>query len=478
MTIRIHNTLTGRIEPFTPIDPNSIRMYVCGITPYDVCHLGHARCYVVFDVARRALKANGYKVRFVQNFTDVDDKIIARAKERGIKPSELARENIEDFFSKMDALGVERADVYPKVTDHIPDIIALIRKLVDQKVAYPLRGDVYFSVKAFPPYGKLSKRPLEELQSGTRIDVDKEKHDALDFALWKESKPKDPPEVSWDSPWGKGRPGWHIECSVMAMKHLGVHFDIHGGGLDLIFPHHENEIAQSEAATHQPFANVWMHNGFVTLDREKMSKSLGNFFTLSEIFAKYHPSVVRYMLLTVHYRAPLDFSTDILEQSRQALSGLRDAMARANRVLQKHTLGVDESDQPLPEVAQAADGLVKEFNDALIEDFNTPEALGLLHQLVKLLEKQFNTNTVSRGSVRYTMNKIRLCAEVLGIDLFSFLQGLFIPPEVTELAQKREAARQSKNWKEADRLRADISAHGYVVEDTAQGPRLLPKASA
>ncbi len=476
--IHIHNTLTGRREQFQSVEPNSVRMYVCGITPYDVCHVGHARCYVVFDVVRRVLKANGYQVRLVQNFTDVDDKIIARAKERNVKPSELVRENIDDFFNKMDALGVERADVYPKVTEHIPDIVSLIRKLVDTKGAYPLGGDVYFSVRAFPAYGKLSKRPLDELQSGTRVDVNKEKKDSLDFALWKESKPGDPPEVSWDSPWGKGRPGWHIECSVMAMKHLGMTFDIHGGGLDLIFPHHENEIAQSEAATHKPFAAFWIHNGFVTLNREKMSKSLNNFFTLSEIFAKYQPSVVRYMLLTVHYRSPLDFSSEILEQSRQALSGLRDAIARANRVLQKQEFGVDESDQPVAEAASATDELVKEFQDALRDDFNTPEALGILHQLIKLLEKQFATNNVSRGSVRYILNQIRKCAEVLGLDLFSFMQGLFIPQEVTALAHAREAARQSKNWKESDRLRAEISRCGYVVEDTAQGPRLIPKAGA
>jgi len=476
--IRLFNTLTGRVEPFQPIEPNSLRMYVCGITPYDVCHVGHARCYVVFDVVRRVFKANGYKVRFVQNFTDVDDKIIARARERGITPSDLVRQNIDDFFSKMDALGVERAQAYPKVTEHIPDIIALVKKLVDSGVAYRLGGDVYFSVKGFPPYGKLSKRPLDELQSGTRIDVNKEKRDSLDFALWKESKADEPAEVSWDSPWGKGRPGWHIECSAMAMKHLGVHFDLHGGGLDLIFPHHENEIAQSEAATHKPFANVWMHNGFVTVNREKMSKSLGNFFTLSEVFAKYHPSVVRYMLLTVHYRAPLDFSSDLLEQSRQALSGLRDAIARANRVLQKQEFGVDESDKPSADVAAAADSLSREFHEALAEDFNTPEALGILHQLIKLLEKQFNTNTVSRGSVRYVLTQIRQGAETLGLDLFSFLQGLFIPAEVTLLAQAREAARGRRDWKEADRLRNQISDAGYVVEDTAQGPRLLPKASA
>jgi cysteinyl-tRNA synthetase len=476
--IRIHNTLTGRVEPFEPIEPGLVRMYVCGITPYDVCHVGHARCYVVFDMVRRVFKANGYQVRYVQNFTDVDDKIIARAQERGISTTELVRQNIDDFFNKMDALGVVRADVYPKVTEHIPDIIALIKKLLDHKVAYRLGGDVYFSVKAFPAYGKLSKRPLAELMSGARVDINKEKKDPLDFALWKESKPGEPPEVSWDSPWGKGRPGWHIECSVMAIKHLGVHFDIHGGGLDLIFPHHENEIAQSEAATRQPFANFWIHNGFVTINREKMSKSLGNFFTLSEVFAKYQPSVVRYMLLSVHYRAPLDYATDVLEQSRQALSGLRDAIARANRVLQKQEFGVDESDKPLPEVSKAADQLQQEFKDALTDDFNTPEALGVLHQMIRLLEKQFATNAVSRGSVRFILNGLRSCAEVLGLDLFSFMQGLFIPPEVTGLAQDRESARVRKDWKEADRLRKEISVRGYVVEDTPQGPRVLPKAGA
>lgn len=477
MTLRIHNTLSGRVENFQPMEPGSVRMYVCGITPYDVCHVGHARCYVVFDIVRRVLKANGFQVRFVQNFTDVDDKIIARAKERGIKVSDLVRANIDDFFSKMDALGVARADTYPKVSEHIPDIIALIRQLIDKKVAYKLGGDVYYSVKVFPGYGKLSKRPLDELQSGARVDINKEKQDPLDFALWKESKPGEPPEVSWDSPWGKGRPGWHMECSVMAMKHLGAHFDIHGGGLDLIFPHHENEIAQSEAATQKTFANYWMHNGFVTINREKMSKSLGNFFTLSEVFAKYHPSVVRYMLLTVHYRSPLDFSTDLLEQSRQTLSNLRDAIARSNRVLQKQEFGVDESDKPTTDVSQASAQLVTDFQEALQEDFNTPEALGILHQLVRLLEKQFITNTVSRGSVRHILNQIRTCAEVLGLDLFSFMQGLFTPAEVTALAQAREGARQRKDWKESDRLRAEISTRGYVVEDTPQGFRLLPKAS-
>jgi len=474
--IRIHNTLTGKVEPFQPLTPGDVRMYVCGITPYDVCHVGHARCYVVFDLARRVLKANGYKVRYVQNFTDVDDKIIARAQERGIKTTELVRENIEDFFSKMDALGVERAELYPKVTEHIPDIIALIKTLVDKNVAYRLGGDVYFSVKAFPAYGKLSKRSLHELRSGARVEVNKEKHDPLDFALWKGSKPTDPPEVSWDSPWGKGRPGWHIECSVMAMKHLGPHLDIHGGGLDLIFPHHENEIAQSEAATHPPFAAFWMHNGFVTLNQEKMSKSLGNFFTLSEVFAKYHPSVVRYMLLAVHYRSPLDFSSDVLDQSRNALAGLKDAIARATRVLKKQTLGMDDSETVEAKVSAVVEGFVKECLAVLSDDFNTPEALAVLHRMVAYLEKQFAGNMVSRSGIRTILDGLQQASRLLGLDLFPSTRDLFVAPELTELAQRRDEARQKKDWKEADRLRQEILLQGYVVEDTPQGPRLLPKA--
>lgn len=476
--MHIYNTLTGRREPFEPVQKGEVRMYVCGVTPYDVCHLGHARCYVVFDLVRRVLRFQGYKVRFVQNFTDVDDKIIARAKERGISTTRLASENIDDFFTKMDALGVERADLYPRVTGHIPDIIALIRKLLDKKAAYLLGEDVYFSVRSDPAYGKLSKRPLDELLSGARIDINREKKDPLDFALWKAAKPDDPPEVIWEAPWGKGRPGWHIECSVMAMKHLGANFDIHGGGLDLIFPHHENEIAQSEMATGLPFANVWMHNGFVTLNREKMSKSTGNFFSLSDIFAKYHPSVIRYMLLAVHYRSPLDFSQDLLDQSRQALSGMKQSIARATRVLKKQTLGIDESEMPLPEVVTAVEKQIQQYRAALTDDFNTPEALAVLHSMLHLLEKQFLTNTISRASIRYILDRLRTASETLGLDLFSLMQELFISPEVTQLADEREKARRNKDWKEADRLRKEILERGYVVEDTSEGPRLLPKASA
>jgi cysteinyl-tRNA synthetase len=476
--LQIYNTLTNQKEPFQPNEERSVRMYTCGITPYDVPHLGHGRCYVVFDVIRRVLKAEGFAVRYVQNFTDVDDKIIARAHERGVAPSVLVKENIEDFFNKMDALGVGRADVYPKVTEHIPDIINFIRKLIDKKVAYKLGNDVYFSVRQFPAYGKLSKRPLEDLQSGARVDVNKEKRDPLDFALWKGSKPDEPAEVCWDSPWGKGRPGWHIECSVMSQKHLGASFDIHGGGLDLIFPHHENEIAQSEGATGLPFAKVWIHNGFVTRDRVKMSKSLGNFFTLTEIFAKYHPSVVRYMLLTTHYRAPLDFSDDLLDQSRQSLSRLKDSIARASFAMRKHGEASEEKLVSDPQVVNEVEALVQEFRAVLADDFNTPEALGVLHRMIKLLEKQTESETLNGPLIRAILDRVRASAELLGLDLFSFLQGVFISSDVTDLANQRETARQSKNWKEADRLRAAILEQGYVVEDTPSGPRLLPKASS
>lgn len=476
--IYVYNTLTGQKEVLKPQTEKEVRMYVCGITPYDVCHLGHARCYVVFDMIRRVLRAQGYQVRYVQNFTDVDDKIIARSAEIGLKISDLVRQNIDDYYSKMDALGVQRADLYPRVTEHIPDMIAMIRKLLDKKVAYRLGGDVYFSVKQYPAYGKLSKRPLEDLQSGTRVDINKEKKDPLDFALWKASKPGEPPEASWEAPWGRGRPGWHIECSVMALKHLGANFDIHGGGLDLVFPHHENEIAQSEAATGLPFANVWIHNGFVTLNREKMSKSTGNFFTLSEIFAKYHPSIVRYMLLTVHYRSPLHFSEELLSQSRQSLSRLKDDIARATFIIRKQGRMMDQSKSPLPEVVAEVDRVTEDLHQALTDDFNTPEALAALHRLAGILEKQFETNAMQLASIRYTLDRLQSTSSVLGLDLFSFMQGIFVPSEVTELCRQREAARTQKDWKEADRLRQAILEHGYVVEDTPDGPRLLPKASA
>jgi cysteinyl-tRNA synthetase len=469
--MQFHNTLTGKKEPFVPHDPNEVRMYVCGITPYDASHLGHARCYVVFDIFRRTLKAHGFKIKAVQNFTDVDDKIIDRARERGISPQKLAQDNIDDYFSKMDALGVERVDLYPRVTDHMPEIIALIQKIIDHKAAYTLNGDVYFSVRDFPSYGKLSKRHLDELQSGARVEVNKEKRDPLDFALWKAAKPNEPAEVVWDSPWGKGRPGWHIECSAMSLKHLGANFDIHGGGRDLIFPHHENEIAQSEAGTGQPFVKLWMHNGFVTVNKEKMSKSLGNFFSLSDIFKSFSPMVVRYMLLTVHYRSPLDFSQDLLTQSRQTIGNIKEAIARANEAIR----GMAGQETPEPEIERQAEALLSDFKAALADDLNTPEALGVLHRMVALIEKPLQGKTPHAASARAALMAFQSAASILGLDLAPSDHEAVVPAEVISLSEQRLEARRQKNWAEADRLRQKIADAGYVVEDTAQGPRLLPK---
>jgi len=469
--IQIYNTLSARKEPFEPSEPGRVRMYVCGITPYDSCHLGHARCYVAFDIVRRTLQAQGWRVDFIQNFTDIDDKIIARAKERGVAPAALAQEYIDDFFNKMDALGVERATLYPRVTGHLPEILALIQQLVDKKAAYVLEDGVYFSVRDWPSYGKLSKRPLEELRAGARVEINENKRDPLDFALWKGAKAQDPPEAVWNSPWGPGRPGWHIECSAMALKHLGAGFDIHGGGLDLVFPHHENEIAQSEAAAGRPFARVWMHNGFVTLQKEKMSKSLGNFFALSDIFSQYHPSVVRYLLLGAHYRSPLDFSQESLEQSRRALTGMKDAIARATRGLQKKAPAAGEAPERLKEGAQALDALFDEYEAALADDFNTPAALGILHRMLARLERSSGA-----ADARYALEILHQSAERIGLELFPRTEDVLIPREVSELCGRREEARKNKNWPEADRLRALMLERGYVVEDTPQGARLLPKA--
>ena len=323
MSIIFHNTLTGKKEDFTPLEPGKIKMYVCGITPYDESHLGHARCYVFFDCVRRFFKALGFQVLHIQNFTDVDDKIIARALELGESASALAERNIDDYLKKMALLNVLPADHYPRVTETIPEIVRFIEGLVKKGAAYPLNGDVYFRVRSIQDYGKLSKRSLEGMEAGARVEVNEKKEDPMDFALWKAAKPGEP---SWESPWGSGgagRPGWHIECSVMATKYLGETFDIHGGGQDLIFPHHENEIAQSEALSGKPFARYWLHNGFVTLNRQKMSKSLGNFFSLSEIFARVSPEIVRFFLLSRHYKTPLDFSDDLLAQAKNAYASLQ-----------------------------------------------------------------------------------------------------------------------------------------------------------
>ena len=331
--LRVHNTLTGSKEPFEPLVPGKVRMYVCGVTVYDYCHIGHARSALVFDVLRRYLEYSGFVVEFAKNFTDVDDKIIKRANEQGVSCEHVTTTYINAYYEDMEKLGVRRATLEPRATEHIADIVRLVDTLLAKGMAYRVDGDVYFQVDRYPAYGRLSKRNLDDLQAGARVDVDERKRHPMDFALWKGSRPGEP---SWDSPWGPGRPGWHIECSAMAMRHLGETFDIHGGGMDLIFPHHENEIAQSCGATGKEFARYWVHNGFVQINQEKMSKSLGNFFTIREIFQKSEWSdtvtgeMLRYFLLSTHYRSPLDFSDQSLNEAKNALNGFYDLFERLN----------------------------------------------------------------------------------------------------------------------------------------------------
>jgi cysteinyl-tRNA synthetase len=465
MPIQLYNTLTATKEPFVPLNGKNVTMYVCGITPYDEVHLGHARAYVTFDIIRRHLEHSGYNIKYIQNFTDVDDKIIKRAGEKNIAPAKLAQIFIDDYFTQMDKLGILRADAYPKVTQNIPEIIKFIELLISKGAAYPVKsGDVYFSVNKFEGYGKLSKRNIEEIKTVARVEAGEEKIEPLDFALWKATKPGEPEDVSWQSPWGKGRPGWHIECSVMSTNALGASIDIHGGGQDLIFPHHENEIAQSEAATGKPFAKYWMHNGFVTVNKEKMSKSLGNFFTLREIFQKYSPRVVRYFLLSQHYKSPLDFSDEGLNSAKTALAGLdnttikmnmyRQAFSNIGQQLPGNTLSDNESD------------VIRLFKEALDNDFNTELALSYLHRLKT--EMHSNPDPVIYAK-RYNTLKV-LMEDYLGIPP---AESTTIPTHILEVKSSRENARKLKDWKKSDELRAKLTTLGYKVEDNPDGTSTL-----
>ena len=458
MAITLHNTLSGKNEEFIPLKKDSVNMYVCGVTPYDKCHLGHARAYVVFDTIRRHLIQSGFNLKYVQNFTDIDDKIIKRAIDTNSTALEVANTNIADYFKQMDKLNILRADEYPRVSEEIPQIIEFVSKLIKKGYAYELNGDVYFSVRKFDGYGKLSKRSLDDLKSGARVSVDEEKNDPLDFALWKRKKEAEPDDCAWQSPWGKGRPGWHIECSVMSAQSLGDQIDIHGGGQDLIFPHHENEIAQSEAATGKQFVKYWIHNGFVTVNKEKMSKSLGNFFTLEDIFAKFEARVVRYFLLSQHYRSPIDFSDDKIVQAQTALNGIDELCEKIaqSTLLTKGT--------PIKE-------FVDEFNKVMDDDFSTEKAIAVIHKLKNetlVPEMQNNKEWLSNA---YATLKL-LLEDRLGITLNS---SSLIPKEVLKLSQERQLARTEKRWQDSDNLRKQIEDLGYKVEDKAGGTPVLYK---
>lgn len=463
MSLRVHNTLTGQIESFVPITPGKVGMYVCGVTVYDRSHIGHARALVTFDVIYRYLQWTGYAVTFVRNFTDVDDKIIARAQAAGISTSELVARNLEEFQEDVRQLGCLRPTVEPRATEHIPEMIALIQKLIERGLAYVSDGDVYFCVEKFPGYGKLSKRRLEEMQAGARVEVGERKRHPMDFALWKASKPGEP---KWESPWGWGRPGWHIECSAMSTKYLGQPFDIHGGGADLIFPHHENEIAQSEGAHGCEFARYWLHNGLVTIGSEKMSKSLGNFMTIAEAVARAGGEAVRLFVLGTHYRSPLEFAPERLDEAGRAVGRVYETLARA--------------DETLGQVSAAPDpARMEEFRAAMDDDFNTARALAVVFDAIRDLNRSLDEKrTAEAAPLRATVREL---ATVLGIgsgDPVAVLaaererhlrQQNLSPEFVAAKIAERAAARKARDFATADRIREELRQKGIVLEDTRAG---------
>jgi cysteinyl-tRNA synthetase len=467
MTIRVYNTLTRKKEDFMPLRDNKVGIYACGPTVYDYFHIGNARVFIVFDVIRRYLRYRGYDVTFVQNFTDIDDKMINRAKELGITVAELADRFIEAYFEDAGALGIEKADVHPKATEHIPGMIAQIQQLMDKGLAYAAEGDVYFRTAAFPGYGSLSNQPLEELVAGARVEVDERKKDPLDFALWKKQKPGEP---AWDSPWGKGRPGWHIECSVMSMQYLGETIDIHGGGPDLVFPHHENEKAQGEGATGKPFARYWLHAGYLNINQEKMSKSLGNFMMVRDLRQKYDPQAVRFFMLSAHYRNPVNFSPDLLEQAQSGLERLNNAVYNLRDILSK--LAPDGAGAAeLPEKVAVCR---QRFIAAMDDDFNTAEALAVLFELARDTNIYLQEAALSRAVLEKTLAFFEETGGVLGF--FADKDKGSLDARVEELIAGREEARRRKDWVAADAIRDELQSKGIVLEDTPQGVRWRRKA--
>jgi len=475
MPLRVYNTMSGKKEVFQPLVPGKVGMYVCGVTVYDYCHIGHARANIVFDIVYRYLQYSNYEVNYVRNYTDVDDKIIARANERGISSQELSEEFIRAFDEDMAALGLRKPTHEPKATEHIGQIIDLIEQLIEKDMAYESAGDVYFSVERFPDYLKLSKRNMEEMQAGARIAPGEQKRNPMDFALWKAAKTGEP---SWDSPWGPGRPGWHIECSAMSSTLLGTTFDIHGGGRDLIFPHHENEIAQSEGVSGKPFVKYWLHNGFVNVNQEKMSKSLGNFFTIRDILKSYDPEVVRFFILTAHYRSPIDFSDQNLKEAQAGLSRFYEALLAAADAV----TGCPEGGGATGEAVL----LDEQFRAAMDDDFNTAQAIGHLFEGVRtinrlLAEKKFRKQADKVASVRALRQKVSELGEVLGLfnsDPASWLneqnlKGLkehgLSEADVEALINERLEARRNKDFSRADQIREDLAARGVELLDSPAG---------
>ena len=469
-TIMIYNDLTRKKEPFIPQKEGKVGIYTCGPTVYDYFHIGNARPFIVFDAFRRFLETQGYEVTFVQNFTDIDDKMIKRAKELNITVPQLAERYIKAYYEDADALGIKRPTVAPRATEHIDDIITLIEKIIKSNHAYVVNGDVYFDVQSFPEYGKLSKQSLEELQSGARIEINPNKKHPLDFALWKAKKPGEP---SWPSPWGEGRPGWHIECSAMAIKYLGETIDIHAGGSDLIFPHHENEIAQAEAATGKPFVKYWMHNGYLMINAEKMSKSLGNFLTAREARKKFHPAAIRLFMLSAHYRTPLNFSVENLINASKGAERMRNCW---NELVQAEALS--ENLGNLSEETKVINYLREKFDANLKDDFNTAGAIGVLFEAVKSINQALaQESKLDKNFIESAKAFMEYVDNILGIiDISDKLKIEGYTNELDEdlinaLIKEREEARKKKDFSKADEIRDKLSSMGIILEDTPSGTR-------
>ena len=460
--MKIFNTLTRRKEELKTIVPNELKVYACGPTVYNYIHIGNARPLCVFDTFRRYMEYRGYKVNFVQNFTDIDDKIIRRANEEGTDYKTVSEKYIEEFWTDAKGMNVREATVHPKATENIDEIINIVSTLIEKGYAYAVdNGDVYFSPKQFNEYGKLSHQPLEDLEAGARINIGEVKREPMDFALWKSAKPGEP---YWESPWGHGRPGWHIECSAMVRRYLGETIDIHCGGQDLVFPHHENEIAQSECCNGVPFANYWMHNGFISVDNVKMSKSLGNFFTVRDVANEYGYEPIRYFLISSHYRSPINYSVDIIEQCKASLVRLYNCRESLDFALKN---AADTVPADAEEIKKTLDGRREQFIRVMDDDLNTADAITAVFELVKDINTKVITDAPSKELVEYATNLFDELTGVLGLVYNRKTESL--DDEIEKLIEARTQARKDRNWAEADRIRDELKAQGIVLEDTPQG---------
>ncbi len=465
--MKIYNTLNRKKEEFIPIDENEIKIYVCGPTVYNYFHIGNARPFVVFDTLRKYLEYRGKNVKFVQNFTDVDDKIINKAREEGVTAGEVSEKYIQEYYKDAVALNVRKATIHPKVTENIEDIISFVQELINRGYAYAVDGDVYFSTRQFDSYGKLSRQNIEELELGARIEVEEKKKDPMDFALWKAQKTGD--ELAWESPWGLGRPGWHIECSVMSTKYLGETIDIHAGGQDLTFPHHENEIAQTESYTGKQFANYWMHNGYITIDNEKMSKSKGNFFTVRDILQDYEGEVIRFFLLSGHYRNPINFSRDLMEQAKNGLARMKNAKSTLlHRIANSQGTMSEVESQKYEELKRYREKFVEVMED----DLNTADAISAVFELIKDVNQECKEPTMSKEFAEKCLSLIDELTSVLGL-LEDGEQDSSLDEEVEKLIEERNQARASKNFARSDEIRDLLKSKGITLKDTPQGVQII-----